>query len=264
MKVYIDLLLFLNFAFDFILLQTTSAILKRNTSLKRLFLGALAGSLTIFVLFTPFTTITLFLFKIFLSFIIIIITFKFVDLKYTLTNLFYFYITSILLGGILYYLNIEFSYKNIGMVFYHKGLSINYVFILLASPICLIIYRKQMKRLKYINTLYYKVNVYLNNKIIKMRGFLDTGNTLVDYISNRPVIISNNKELVNYIKTNPYYLVTYESVNAKGFIKAIKVKKIYIEELGLFTDVVIGVTSDKLKLGGVDCLLNYLLMEEKR
>ncbi len=264
MKVYIDLLLFLNFAFDFILLQTTSAILKRRVSLCRLFLGALIGSLTIFALFIPLTTLSLFLLKIILSFIIIVSTFKYVDIKYTLTNLFYFYILSIILGGVLYYLNIEFSYKNIGMVFYHKGLSINYILILLAGPISLIMYKKQMKKLKDINTLHYKVNVYLNGKIVKMNGFLDTGNTLVDYISKRPVIITNNKEILNYINSNSYYLIPFESVNSKGFIKAIKIDKIYIEDVGLFNNVVIGITNDKLKHGGIDCLLNYLLMEEKK
>lgn len=263
MKVYVDLLLFLNFAFDLLLLETTSIILKRRTSFRRLVLGALVGSLTMFALFIPFTTFTLFMLKILLSIIISIITFGFKDIKYTLNNLFYFYITSILLGGFLYYLNVEFSYKNMGMIFYHKGLSINYIFILIASPIILIIYRKQMKKLKEMNSLHYQVDVYFtNDKIIKLHSFLDTGNTLVDPITKKKVIITNNKEANKLLEEMPYYLVPYESVNTNGLLKCLKVEKIYIEGLGLYKNVVLAVTKEKLK-SGVDTILNYLIIKDK-
>ena len=41
MKVYIDLVLLLNFGFDFILLFATSYLLKRNTKLIKILLGSL-------------------------------------------------------------------------------------------------------------------------------------------------------------------------------------------------------------------------------
>lgn len=261
MKVYVDLLLFLNFAFDFILLLLTSLLLKRKASLIRLFIGALIGSFTIFILFIPFTTLSLFLIKVVLSIIISIITFGYKDIKYLTTNLFYFYINSLVLGGFLYYLNIEFSYKNIGMIFYSKGLNINYIFLLIFSPIILIIYKKQLNKLKEINSYYYSVDVYLNDKIIKLNAFLDSGNTLVDPITNKKVIISNNKELLKYLKNNNYYLVPYESINTSGLIKCIKVNKIYIKDIGIRKDVVIGITNEKIKVNGVDTILNYLLMK---
>ncbi len=263
MKVYIDLILFLNFAFDFLLLLTVSIILKRNTPLKRLFLGSLVGSITILVLFIPFTTLTLFIMKILLSIIIIVVTYGLKDLKYILTNLLYFYITSILLGGFLYYLNINLSYKNIGMVFYHKGIGINYIFLLIASPIILLIYTKQMKKQEYINNTYYKVDVYIKNKIIRLNGFMDTGNTLLDPYKKRKVIISTNKELNKYINENNFLLVPYESLNTKGLLKCIKVDKIYIENLGIRKNVLVGVTKEKIKIDGIDCILNYLLKEDK-
>jgi len=263
MKIYLDLVLFLNFAFDFILLLTVSLVLKRRTSIKRITLGALIGSLTIIVLFIPFTTLTLFITKILLSIIIVITTYGMKDLKYILTNLFYFYITSIILGGFLYYLNIEFSYKNIGMVFYHKGIGINYIFILLFSPIILYIYTKQMKKYKEINSYNYKVDVYLNNnKIIRLNGFMDTGNTLVEPYNHKKVIVVNSKEIEKCLVPGNFMLVPYESVNSTGFLKCIKPDKLYIDGIGIRTDVVIGLTNAKLKKNGVNCILNYLLMEE--
>ncbi len=263
MKVYIDLVLFLNFAFDFILLLTVSIILKRNVNLKRITLGSIIGSLTIIVLFIPFTTLSLFLLKILLSILIVTVTYGIKDLKFILTNLFYFYITSIILGGFLYYLNIEFSYKNIGMVFYHKGMGINYIFLLIASPIVLYIYTKEMKKLKEYNSLNYKVDVYVtSDKVVRLNGFLDTGNTLLEPYKKRKVVVAYSKELESLINEKNIILVPFESINGKGLLKCIKVDKLYIEGIGIKKDVVVGLSKEKIKKNGINCILNYLLLEE--
>lgn len=262
MKIYVDLLLFLNFSFDFLLLLTTAVIQKRKVSFKRLTLGSLLGSITIMVLFIPFTSLTLFILKILLSILIILSTFGYKDLKYTLNNLFYFYITSIILGGFLYYLNIEFSYKNIGMIFYHKGLSINYIFILLFAPIILLIYKKQIANVKLTNSLHFKVDVYIKDKIITLNSYLDTGNTLKDPYTNKKVIITNSKEFISHTKDLPYFFIPYESINTTGLLKCYKINKAYIDRIGFRKDVVVGIVNEKLKVNGIDCILNNLLMEE--
>lgn len=263
MKVYIDLIIFINFAFDFILLLSVSFILKRHASLKRITLGAILGGLTLLVLFVPFTTLTLFLMKVVLSILIVIVTFGFKDLKYVLLNLFYFYITSIVLGGFMYYLNVEFSYKNIGMIFYHKGVSINYLFILVFAPIILYFYTKEMNKFKIRNSLSYKVDVYLKDKkVVRLNGFMDTGNTLVEPYNHKKVIVVNSKEMESCLTPGNFMLVPYDSVNSSGFLKCIRVDKLYIDGIGVRTDVVVGLTNAKLKNNGVNCILNYLLMEE--
>ncbi len=263
MKVYIDLIIFINFAFDFILLLSVSFVLKRHASLKRITLGAILGGLTLLVLFVPFTTLTLFLMKVVLSILIVIVTFGFKDLKYVLLNLFYFYITSIVLGGFMYYLNVEFSYKNIGMIFYHKGVSINYLFILVFAPIILYFYTKEMNKFKIRNSLSYKVDVYLKDKkVVRLNGFMDTGNTLVEPYNHKKVIVVNSKEMESCLTPGNFMLVPYDSVNSSGFLKCIRVDKLYIDGLGVRTDVVVGLTNAKLKNNGVNCILNYLLMEE--
>lgn len=263
MRVYVDLIVFLNFVFDFILLLSVSIILKRHATLKRITLGALIGSATISVLFVPFTTLTLFLLKVVLSIFIVLVTYGFKDLRYSLLNLFYFYINSIILGGFMYYLNIEFSYKNIGMIFYHSGINISYLIILLVSPIILYIYTKEMNKFKMRNALSYKVDVYLKNKkVVRLSGFMDTGNTLVEPYNHKKVIIVNSKELEREINDSNFMLVPYESVNSSGMLKCINIDKLYIDGLGIKTDVVLGITNAKLKNNGVNCILNYLLLEE--
>ena len=120
MKIYLDLVMILNFAIDFILLLTVSLILKRNVKITRIMLGAFIGGVSILFLFFNVNSVVLFLFKLIISILMIIMSFGFRDIKYTLVNLLYLYMSSIILGGFLYLLNLEFSYKHIGIIFFNN------------------------------------------------------------------------------------------------------------------------------------------------
>ena len=63
MKVYVDLVMIVNFILDFILLLGVSMLLKRNVNLKRVIFGSFIGGLSIIILFIPMNVITLFIFK---------------------------------------------------------------------------------------------------------------------------------------------------------------------------------------------------------
>ena len=102
MTIYVDGLLFLNFFFDFLLLMTTSIILKRNVSVFRIILGAFIGSLSILILFFKIGSFELFLIKFYLGFLMCIVSFGYKNIKNFLTNFFPFYLVSIILGGFLY------------------------------------------------------------------------------------------------------------------------------------------------------------------
>ena len=51
MKIYLDLILLLNFGFDFILLLSVSLILRRNVKIYKILIGAFIGSISILTLF---------------------------------------------------------------------------------------------------------------------------------------------------------------------------------------------------------------------
>ena len=161
----------------------------------------------------------------------------------------------------MYYLNIEFSYKNMGIVFFHKGIGSNYIFIMLFAPIILYIYGKMMKKYKQEISITHKVDVYINGKILKLNGIMDTGNTLLDPYKRRKIIIVYNKELKKLSNQNSFFLVPIESVNNSVLLKCIKVDKVYIEGIGIRNDVIVGLSNEKIKRNGINCILNYLLME---
>lgn len=265
MTVYLDLVILLNFGFDLLLLFAVAIVLRRSSTLMRLVLGALVGSITIISMFVEFSSIGLFLVKILISVIMCIITFGFRDLKYTLNNLFYLYTSSILLGGFLYLLNLEFSYKNEGLLFYYNGLSINVIILIILSPIIIYAYIKQGKNLRNNYSNYYNIDIYLkNDEVINATAFLDTGNKLEDPYKKRPIILLNNNKIKIDYELHKLLLVPYESLNNHGLLKCIIPDKVFIEGVGFRDNFLIGISNEEIKIDGVDCILNPRLMEGRR
>ena len=266
MTVYIDLVLILNFLFDFLLLFATGVVLRRQTNLKRLAVGALIGSITIISLFIPMKSLVLFLVKVIISLVMVIITFGYKDVRYTLKNMFYLYTSSIILGGFLYFLNIQFSYKNDGLAFYFDGLSLNVIALIVLSPIIIIAYVKQLKEMKENYSNYYNIDLYLKSgEKIELTGFLDTGNKLTDPYKKRPIILINKsliKDYYNY-NLNNILLVPYDSLNHQGILKCIVPDKIFIQGIGFKKNFLIGISNEKINIDGIDCILSQKVLEGK-
>lgn len=259
MKIYVDFVLFLNFMFDLILLLGVSVLLKRIASINRIIIGAFFGSLTTLFLFININSMTLFFLKIFVSLLMVIISFGFKNIKYCIKNFGFLYILGLFLGGILYCLNIQFSYKQEGLVFFHNGISINIIFLLIISPIVIFFYIKQLRSLKNNYANYYKIGINLNNKEYKFVGFLDTGNKLTDPYFNRPIILINrNKvELENFSKI----LIPYSTITDSGLLECIRINEVYIENIGIKKNVLLGFMKENITIDGVDCILQTKLLE---
>ena len=260
MTIYIDLELLLNFCYDLLLLMTVDITLKRNTSFKRLIIASLIGALSIIILFLPFNKYILFILKIIISIIMVLAAYSYKDIKYTFNNIFYLYMCSVILGGFLYFLNIEFSYKRNGLIFFYNGLSINYILLLIIGPIILCLYIKQHNNIKKIINYKYKVKIVVDsNTIINCIGYLDTGNKLKDPITKKYIILIN-KKLIDQRIRSPMY-VPYKTINKRSLLKCYKIKYIEISNRKYF-NYLIGVVDESISIDGVDCLLNNNLLEE--
>ncbi len=255
MKIYLDLIMILNFFFDFILLLSVSILLRRKTSIYRLILGAFIGGLSILCLFIKMCSWELFVLKIFISILMILIGFGYQSIKYTVKNLVFLYMSSIILGGFLYFLNIEFSYKQYGLIFISNGLSINVIFLIIFSPIIIYIYVRNGLSLKNNYSKYYDINIYYNKSKYTYKAYLDTGNTLKDPITHKPVILIDKA-----IPCHKYYYIPYKSINDIGIIKCVKVDKVEINGISKYK-VLVGILNQKIKIDGIDCLLNNEIME---
>lgn len=255
MKIYLDFVFIINFFFDFLLLFGTSKILKRIVSLKRLILGSIVGAISLFLLFLPLTSLTLFLLKILLSVAIITTTF---GKKNIIQNLIYFYILSVILGGSLYLLDITTAYKNTGLIFIKKRYLLNTILILISSPIIIYLYIKEHYSYKNKISNKYKVEIHLNNKKYKLEAILDTGNNLSDPYKKRPIILID--EIVDSKRKKIIY-VPYKALNTEGVIPCILPDKVIVNDKE-YKNILIGLSKDKFSLNGISCILPNKLKED--
>lgn len=260
MKIYIDLILLLNFGFDFLLLLSVSLVLKRNTKMHKLLIGAFIGSISILTLFMKINSLELFLIKIIISILMCISAFNYKNMKYTIKNIIFLYISSIVLGGALYLLNIELTYKNQGIIFYKNKLSINFIILIISTPIILYIYIKECKNLKNNYSNYHKVEITIKNRKLNCIGFIDTGNKLKDPFKKRPIILMNN----NYLDSNNVnkIFVPAHTIIGTKLIECTKINKLKIDNIEIKKETLLGFIDKKIKIDGVDCLLNCEIMEE--
>src|SRR5690625_5145847 len=113
--------------------------------------------------------------------------------------------SSTVLGGFLYFLNLSFSESHYGLVFTCNTISINYLFLVIFSPIMLYIYVKQRREVHHYEK-YYPVTIYfLNGKKVTLNSFLDTGNTLTDPLTKKKILVVNKSKIPDS-KTRFYYV----------------------------------------------------------
>lgn len=261
MRVYLDYIFFINFFFDFLILIGINKVLKRNVSIYRIILGSIFGAFSIFILFVELSNLTFTFLKILFGLIMLIISFSYKDVKYTLNNFLYLMILSVILGGFLYMVNIEVGYEHIGMIFIKNNDGLNMIILMLIAILVIVIYVKQTKKLKKHLTSSYKVTIYIKDKVYKLNGFLDSGNNLYDPYLNRPISIINKDFNINFEGCKVFY-VPYKSLNHNGIIKCFIVDKIFIEKVGYKYNYVVGLSNDKISLPNVDIILNNKIMEE--
>lgn len=251
MKIYIDLILLINFTFDFMLLYAVKKILKRESSIKKIIISSLIGSLTTLTLFINISNITLFFIKLFISIIMILVSFNFKNIRYTLKNITYLYIVSIFLGGSLYFLNNTFSYKHEGLVFYHNGFSINIILTVLICPYILYTYIKEIKEKKEKYKTIYELEIKYNKKNYNLTGFLDTGFN----INNEKIILTNKIKL-----TGTYKKIPYRTINKESYLKCYYLDEIKIENKKI-ENVLIATPPIDIKLDNASCIMSLSLLE---
>lgn len=259
MIIYIDIVFIINFLFDFLLLLTINIALKRYRKIYHLLLGALVGSISLLSLFISLNSYELFFFKIFLGIIMCIVSFGYKNFKYTFYNCLYLYMTSIILGGFLYYLKINLKEKT---SIYYEGISISYLSLILIAPVILYVFIKSIKVLKEVKNYYYKVKIIFdNNYELNITGFLDTGNKLKDPITNKPIILINKKIMKNSIHIRSPMYIPYNSLNHHSLLECLKPKNIFVNDKEI-KNYLVGLSETSFKLNGIECLLNYQILED--
>ena len=239
---YIESIIIFNTYIDLLILLLTSVLIKEKISIKKLIISSLIGGLSSLILFLKISISELLIISIIISIFIIKISFK------KIKALFYFYLNSILIGGIIFLINNLVKLKTIE----------NYFVLIIITPIILIIYKKNIKKLKENYNLNYQIKINYNNQKLILNSFIDTGNNLTDPYFHKPVILIND----NILESDKFFYIPYSTITETGIIKGFYLNEIEIIGHKKIKNIVVGLLPKKLQISNVECLLNNRIMEE--
>ena len=205
MKVYVDVIFFINLIYDFLILNMVNLILRRNIKVKRLFIASFMGSISAFSIFIPFLN-NIFI-TIIISILMVIIAYGYKDTIYLKNNILYFYFVSVIYGGMIYLFSLNFG--NIFKYYYsyEYKIIINFIGIIIGGVITYIYFLYLYKSNNLYQKNYYKLSLSISDKLYNLNSFYDSGNLIKDPYKGRMVILINEDILYGDIKNkSPIYV----------------------------------------------------------
>jgi len=258
--VYAEYLLIENIIINCIILYATSKITRTKTSKMRLFVASLIGSIYTLVVFFPslqfMGKVTI---KLSISILMIIISFNPEKLNQFLKQISAFYMVSFAFAGaiigIFYILNNSFKFTGISFKDFDeltKFLVIGILIALILIRYILKFYQGKINKENFITN----IIIGLNNKEVELTALIDTGNSLKEPISKKPVIIAEYKALENILpnsirdmyKTNKELDLIQIGKIMEEVSDDIKLRLIPFKSLGNDNGILIGFKPDKIKI----------------
>ncbi|WP_194841274.1 sigma-E processing peptidase SpoIIGA [Salinibacillus xinjiangensis] len=299
MTIYLDAVWLLNFLMDWMILQLVHWIAKAETNRKWLILGGLVASLLVPInVFYPENILATLPGKIVYSILILVASFGFRNVKQFAKQFFTFYFVSFAIGGGLFGLYFligqQFQVQNGGLITYNSGFGdmVSWLFVVIGFPIVWWFTRRRVDQLSFDKVRYDQmcpVKIEINGQFHKTTGFFDSGNSLVDPFTKKPVIICDEVILRNCFSEDEWQelkncqnnwtfeqlpekwisrirMIPFQGVGGKrAFILIFKPDSIYVEVNECeytFESVYIGIQFGELSSdGSYHCLLHPKIMQ---
>ena len=259
MTIYIDVVFLENLVMNSIILIASGIILKKKLKWIRILLASSLGAIyTIIGYISVLQIYSNLVLKVILSILIIYIAFNPQTVKQLWKDLLIFYLTSFVFGGVAFALIYVVKPQDILM---KNGLFLGTYplkTVLLAAIVAFIIIIAAFAIVKTKfskKDMFCDVEVELNNKIIKTRAMIDTGNLLKEPITNTPVIVLEHTLLYECVPKE--ILDNLESILGGELVKIpeevrneyiSKLKLIPFVSLGKQNGMLVGIKADSLKI----------------
>ncbi|WP_236908569.1 sigma-E processing peptidase SpoIIGA [Clostridium sp. Cult3] len=260
MYVYAEYLLLENIIINYIILYVTKKITRTRTRKIRLLIGALVGSIYTLVAFFPsLQFMGKFSIKLSISVLMVIIGFNPEKFNQFIKQISAFYMVSFAFAGaiigIFYILNNSFHFTGISF----KDSDELAKFLIIGIVVALILIRYILKFYQIrVNKESFITNIIigLNDREAQLTALIDTGNSLKEPISQKPVIIAEYKALENILPDSikDMYLSNKElDLNLMGKVMEeisddIKLRLIPFKSLGNDNGILIGFKPDIIKI----------------
>ena len=257
MTVYIDVVFLENLILNVIILYATSLIAKINLKIIRTLISASIGS--IYAIMYYIFQIGLYsniIFKFVLSVIMIYVAFNPKEFKTLLKVLILFYLTSFVFGGaslsVIYLVNAQRINIQNGMIIGKYTMNTIFTGIIIAFIVIVIAFKIIKSKISK-NDLFCDIRFKINNKEIKTKAMLDTGNLLKEPITNIPVVVVEHKLLYdvipNEILDNIENILGGDLEDISDKVKSdyiSKLKVIPFTSLGKQNGILLGIKADEL------------------
>lgn len=271
--IYADILIVINIIVNYFLLRSSAAIIKCEHKTSRFLLASFAGgifSLIIYLENIPvIVNITI---KFICLSLLVLIAFKIKSFKAYLKCFGAFFLSNFIFAGIMLGVSTALLpnaaiYKN-GIVYF----DLNIFSLTVASVICYLIIEviSRFTKSKVPEKCIYNIEILYEDKSVKGKALFDSGNTLCDCFSGRPVIIADisfiaplldNKDLT---EMKNFRLIPFSTIKNGGALPAFMAEKVYIQISGNNTsaeNIYIAVTENKIISGGFSALIGMPLFD---
>lgn len=259
MTIYIDVVFLENLVMNSIILVASGIILKKKMKWIRIILASSLGAIyTIIGYISVLEIYSNLILKVILSILIIYIAFNPQTVKQLWKDILIFYLTSFVFGGVAFALIYVVKPQDILM---KNGLFLGTYplkTVLLAAIVAFIIIIAAFAIVKTKfskKDMFCDVEVELNNKMIKTRAMIDTGNLLKEPITNTPVIVLEHTLLYECVPKE--ILDNLESILGGELVKIpeeirneyiSKLKLIPFASLGKQNGMLVGIKADSIKI----------------
>lgn len=244
-NIYADEMLVINFISNILITEITKKVLKERVGILRESITALFFSVVYTVLvisdlrkYVDFFTLLI------LNIMEIIVLFKPINISHFLKCFMAFKITAIFTNGCMFFLNNIMKNK------------FNYIILLFSFGITYISY--VVLNLISKGSEYYSIDIVCSDKIINVNALVDTGNSLVEPISNKPVIVAEYSALKDVLpcklveiydkKKESNLMEIISAVSEDNFRKSIRI--IPFKSVGKEKGMMIGFVADSVKIKG--------------
>lgn len=253
MTIYLDIIFLLNLLFNTLILFFTSYFRKKQWKYLRLFFGGAIGASSVLLMFTSFAAIIMNpLYKLFLSSIIVLVAFGRQPIQAYIKDLFTFYFTTFLFGGIMFGIHYFFQFNATSFGAFLLGSNnsfgdpISWSVVLIGFIVAYYFSKKQIDSYEMVKLHYDQLidcMICIENEVFEFKALVDSGNHAQDTISAKPIHFLS----YNVIKDK---LPTYDRITSKGkdilldeqtseFLKDKKFTIVPYKVLGATTNIVI-------------------------
>jgi len=205
MTVYLDIVFFENVLMNYIIIFATGVVVKEKLSKFRILISSVIGAIYTIIMYLNIIPIySNFIMKLVLSIAMVYIAFKPKTFKKLIKNLIIFYLVSFVFGGcvfaLMYFIQPQLAQIRNGVFVGAYPLKVALIGGLISFAIIQISFKIVKTKLSK-KDMIYQIEITINNKSIKTKALLDTGNLLKEPITGIPVIVTEHTSLYSVLPT---------------------------------------------------------------